>query len=96
MNAAVETLQSALRIGVMVDLDGEDLILEADEEPPASVLDAIKQQKPAIVALLRRQKHAWSAEEGLAFFHERAGIAEDDGLSSEHAEAIAFECCLVE
>jgi hypothetical protein len=96
MNAAVETLRSAIRIGVMVDLDGEDLILEADEEPPASVLEAIREQKPAIVALLRRQKQDRSAEGWTRFFRERTGIAQNGGLSREQAEAIAFECCLVE
>jgi hypothetical protein len=96
MNAAVETLQSALRIGVMVDLDGEDLILEADEEPPGSVLEAIKEQKPAIVALLRRRRLEWSAKDWLAFFHARMDAAEKNGLSRAQAEAVAVECCLVE
>jgi hypothetical protein len=96
MNAALEALQSALRMGVMVDLDGEDLILEADQEPPAAVLASIRQQKQAIVALLRRQRQDRLAEDWTEFFGQRADIAQSRGLPREQAEAVAFDCCLVE
>ena len=39
----------------------------------------------------------WSGEDYAAFFDERAAIAEfDGGLSRPEAEALAFECCVVE
>jgi hypothetical protein len=94
--SAIETLQAARRIGVKLDLDGNDLILEASEEPPADVLEAVKEQKPAIIALLRRQRHDWSSEDWLAFFHERAGNAGAAGLSPEQADAVAFQHCIEE
>lgn len=37
--------------------------------------------KPGIVALLRPGRDGWSADDWLAFFDERAGIAEFDGES---------------
>ena len=65
--------------------------------PPAAVLDALSRHKIQIVALLRRGRDNWSDMDWLAFFDERAGIAEfDGGLPRSSAEARAFECCVVE
>ena len=50
---AREALTSAARHGVEVRLDGENLTLEAATAPPDTVIAAIKQHKPEIVALLR-------------------------------------------
>ena len=39
---------------------------------------------------------AWTANDWLAFFHERAGIAQfDGGLGKEQAEHLAYQSCLV-
>src|SRR3954452_9323214 len=60
-------------------------------------LPAIRQSKAAIVRLLGPRDNGWSAEEWLAFFDERAGIAEfNGGLSCAEAEASAYAHCLAE
>ena len=60
-------------------------------------LPAIRQNKAAIIGLLRPDKDGWSPWDWQLFFDERAGIAEfDGGLSRAEAEARAFACCLAE
>ena len=60
-------------------------------------LPAIRQNKAAIIRLLRPGDDGWSAEDWRAFFDERAGIAEfDGGLSRAEAEASAFAHCVAE
>ena len=60
-------------------------------------LPAIRQNKAAIIRLLRPGEDGWSAEDWQAFFDERAGIAEfDGGLSRAEAEASAFAHCVAE
>jgi hypothetical protein len=61
------------------------------------MLDAVSRHKLEIVLLLRPGRDGWSAEDWLAYFDERAGIAEfDGGLPRPSAEARAFECCVIE
>jgi hypothetical protein len=65
--------------------------------PPASVVDALRRHKAEVVAMLRSGRDAWSAEDWLLFFEERAAIAEFDGrLSRTEADAQALACCIVE
>jgi hypothetical protein len=60
-------------------------------------LPAIRQNKTAIIRLLRPGIDGWSAQDWRAFFNERTGIAEfDGGLSRADAEARAFTWCLAE
>ena len=60
-------------------------------------LPAIRQNKAAIIGLLRPDKDGWSPWDWQLFFDERAGIAEYvGGLSRAEAEARAFACCLAE
>jgi hypothetical protein len=60
-------------------------------------LPAIRENKDAIIGLLRPDKDGWSPWDWRLFFDERAGIAEfDGGLSPAEAEARAFSCCLAE
>jgi hypothetical protein len=57
-------------------------------------LPAIRQNKAAIIRLLRPGEDGWSTQDWRAFFGERAGIAEfDGGLSRVEAEASAFTHC---
>jgi hypothetical protein len=51
--SAAQTLAAAHAAGVRLGLDGADLLLESDREPPPQLLDALRRDKPEIVALLR-------------------------------------------
>jgi hypothetical protein len=93
---AVQALKAAHAVGIRLSIDGDALLLEAAVAPPTSVLDLLLRHKAGIVALLR-PVNGWSGEDWLAFFDERAGIAEfDGGLPRAEAEARAFACCVVE
>lgn len=61
------------------------------------MLAALRTHKAEIVALLRAERHQWTAEDWRAFFDERAAVAEfDGGLCRSDAEARAFEACIAE
>jgi hypothetical protein len=95
--SAAEALKAARAVGIHLEVDGEDLVLEAASEPPAVVLGELSQHKTEIVAVLRPGRDGWSAEDWRSFFEERAAIIEfDGGLSSTEAEAQALACCIVE
>jgi hypothetical protein len=95
--SAAETLRAARASGVMVDVDGDDLLLEAFEPPPTAVLEMLSRDKASIVALLRPRGASWTAKEWLAYFDERVTIAiRDWDLSRVDAEARAFDCCVCE
>src|SRR4029450_3715607 len=94
---ALDALKAAQAANVKIRVEGADLVLRAPALPPATVLDALKLNKPAIVALLRRQLSHWTVEDWEAFFDEREGIREHDGgLPREQAEALAFDDSIVE
>jgi hypothetical protein len=94
---AAEALEAARAVGVRVDTDGPDLLLDAEAAPPDAVLDALKRHKAKIVVLIRSGTQAWSREDWRAFFEERAAVAAVvGGLSRPHAEAQALEWCIVE
>jgi len=95
--SAVETLREARAVGIHLEVEGEDLLLEASAPPPTAVLDALSQHKTEIVAILRRGHDCWSSEDWRLFFKERAEMAEfAGGLPRNKAEARAFECCIIE
>jgi hypothetical protein len=95
--SAAQTLKAARAAGIELDIDGDDLLWAAPEQPPTAVLDLLARHKTGIVRLLRSGDDEWSAEDWQAFFDERAGIAEHDGgLSRSEAEALAFDHCVVE
>jgi hypothetical protein len=95
--SAAAVLRAARALGVELTIDGDDLLLEAASEPPASVVDALRRRKAEVVAMLRPGRDGWSAEDWRLFFEERAAIAEfDGGLSRTEAEARALACCIVE
>ena len=96
MNAA-EVINAARRVGVQIHVDGGDLVLNALARPRDDVLELLRHHKADIVALLRPGAGYWSAEEWLAYFDERAGIAKfADGLARPQAEVQAFEACISE
>ena len=95
--SAAEVLQVAKAAGVRVNVDGEDLVLQAPAEPPPTVIEALTRHKADIVTLLRFIPDEWSAEDWQAFYVERAGILEfDSGIPRPEAEARAFELCVIE
>jgi hypothetical protein len=95
--SAAEALEVARAVGIRVEIDGDDLVLEAPTAPPPGVLDLLSRHKAGIVTLLRLADEGWSAGDWQVFFDERAGIAEfDGGLSRGQAEAHAFACCAME
>ena len=94
--SAVEALQVARAVGVIVGVDGDDLLLSASAPPPPAVVEALSRHKAGIVELLRSANHGWTAEDWQEFFDERAGILEYDcGLLRPAAEAEAFQNCVV-
>ena len=62
------------------------------------VVTKVAEQKNAIIKALESNfDKPWSGEDYVAFFNERAAIAEHDGgLSRSEVEAQAFECCVTE
>ena len=96
MTAAL-ALKSARAVGIHVRVDGENLELEAPEQPPQAVLDLLSLHKADILKLLRPNNDGWSPEDWQVFFDERAAILEFDGrVPRAEAEARAFACCLTE
>jgi hypothetical protein len=80
-----------------VQLDGEDLLLEAPAPPPRAVLEALSRHKAEIIEFLRPRADGWSTEDWQLYFEERAAVAEfNGGLTRADAEAQAFECCVVQ
>jgi hypothetical protein len=51
--SAAKALHAAQAAGIRVSLDGDGLVLEADAEPPQSILDALARHKRAILGLLQ-------------------------------------------
>lgn len=71
--SATAALQAARAAGVRVALDGEFLLLEADAEPPRSVLGALRRHKAALLDL----RGPNPAGDSSAAIEERAGISSD-------------------
>ena len=95
--SAAEALHLARKIGVRVTVAGNDLILSAEKEPAPTMVETIRSHKPEIIALLQESEGDWAKNDWRLFFNERAALAELDGRQSRiDAEAIAFECCVVE
>jgi hypothetical protein len=95
--SAAEALKAARNAGVRLGIDGDALTLEAATAPPPTVLDLLARHKATVITLLRPANDGWSGERWLAYFDERAGVAEfDGGLPRREAEARAFEFCIVE
>ena len=88
----LEILRAARLHGVDVLLAHDNLRLVARMEPPRWVMDALRQHKAAIIALLRPDHHGWTEEDRLVAIEERAAILEyEHGLERAEAEARARE-----
>jgi hypothetical protein len=94
--SAFQALRAARAAGILIEVEGDDLLLEASASPPTAVLDALSRHKPEILRMLRPVKDGWSDEDWRLYFGERAAVAEfDGGLPRDKAEVQAFECCIV-
>jgi hypothetical protein len=95
--SAIKALKAARALGIVVQADGDDLMLAAAAAPPAAILDDLKQHKSEIVAILRPADRGPSAEDWLALFDERAGVLEfDGGQPRELAELQAIGSCVLD
>jgi len=95
--SAVETLRAAHAAGITVTLDGDGILLEADAEPPQTLLEALARQKLAILDLLKPGRDGRCAADWGAYFDARKRLAaSQNGRSRAQAAALAFECCVVE
>jgi hypothetical protein len=95
--SAFEALKLAKDVGVQVSVDGDRLMLAADIPPAPEIVDALKNHKAEIVALISQPEWKWPAEDWQAYFDERAAIIEFDGkYGRAEAENKAFECCIIE
>ncbi|MFO1036170.1 MAG: hypothetical protein U1E45_04930 [Geminicoccaceae bacterium] len=95
--SAANALNAARALGMDVCVDGDDLHLHANAEPPGSVLELLSRHKAEIIHLLRGSVGGWAAEDWHDFFEERAAIAEfDGGLPRDQAKARAYLCCVAE
>jgi hypothetical protein len=85
--SAAEALNAARAVGVSVQLDGGELVLEAAISPPTAVFEALKHYKADIIALLRPPL---KTDDWQPSFDERAAIIEYDGINPRvWAEALA-------
>jgi hypothetical protein len=95
--SAVQALGAARAFGIHLELDGDDLLLEASEPPPDAVLEALSQHKADVVRILHSAKDGCSPEYWHVLFHQRAAFAElSVGLPRADAEAHALEYCIVD
>ncbi len=95
--SAAETIRTAEASGIRLGVEGVDLILDADLEPPVDVVNAIRRHKAEIIELLAPPGDRSTAEDWRALFEERAGIAEHDAdVSHTEAETRAYESCVIE
>ncbi|MBX3502531.1 MAG: hypothetical protein KF889_24055 [Alphaproteobacteria bacterium] len=89
----IEALRAARQHGLHVlPARGGGLRLVAAMAPPAWVMDALSEHKPAIIALLQPDASGWTGEDWQMFFEERAAILEyEHGLPRSEAETRARE-----
>jgi hypothetical protein len=92
---AILALNRARAAGVQVKADGNSLLLEAPIEPASELVQALATYKAEILALLKANGSEWDRHDWLAYFDERAAIAEyDGGFGRLDAELNALEDCV--
>jgi hypothetical protein len=95
--SAADALRAAHAAGITVVLDGDCILLEANAEPPHTLVEALERHKIAILGLLRPGSDGRSDADWDAYFGARAQLAASrNGCSREQAASLAFECCVVE
>ena len=95
--SAINALNAARAIGVIVRAEGDHLMLAAAAAPPTAIVDDLKRHKSEIITILRPAVPGPSVEDWLALFDERAGVLEFDvGLPRELAELQAIGSCVLD
>ena len=61
--SAAQALSAARAVGIHLEVDGDDLLLEAPAPPPSAILEVLSQHKAEIVAVLRPGPDGWSADD---------------------------------
>lgn len=93
--SAAEALKAARAAGIHVEIDGNDLVLEAPTAPAPAILDQLSRHKVSIVAHLKSVTNGGAAADWRTLFEERARFAQHDrGLRRDLAEAEAFKACI--
>lgn len=87
--SAYETLQAAQAAQIEVKLEGGRLELKAPRPPSQQVINLLKANKRAIMAVLRPADAPWSADNFKAYYEERLTLAERS-YPRAAAELIAF------
>jgi hypothetical protein len=76
--------------GVRIRIDGDDLELEANKEPPRAIIESLKRHKTGILALLRRAEDPGEGNEHCANAHP-IGTDLDDDCFEERAPICQYE-----
>ena len=56
--SVAEALKAARAVGIHVEIDGDFIVLEAEQAPPAQILDTLRAHKPEILELLQAERRA--------------------------------------
>jgi hypothetical protein len=87
--SAAAVLRVARAAGIELGLDGDDLLLQAAAPPPATILDLLSVNKPAIVAILRQ------SDSSRTLIDERSVLVVDKaGVPREWTEGYTRLCAM--
>ena len=90
MNAAA-LLDACRAAGVVLQVEGDNLVVEADCDPPADLIDELREHKLELIAAISSRVAA-NVIDGL---EERAAIVEEGaGVPREWAEGFAVMCSI--
>jgi hypothetical protein len=81
---ATEALRAARAVGVTVNVEGDDLVLEALGPPPAGVIEMLARAKASIVDLLRSKTPSATANDWQTYFRERVATAPIERCPVQH------------
>ena len=93
---AAEILEAAHAAGIHIQIDGDNLLLEASAKPPPALVDAMRHQKPEIIALLRSGKEGQSTSTDLL---RRLGVEvdliDDEATAEREITALLAETAVI-
>jgi hypothetical protein len=96
--SAAQALSAARAVGIHLEVDGDDLVLEAPAPPPSAILEVLSQHKAEIVAMLRPGPDGWSADESFRWppMVFRVPIHEPSSLRFMEATGCSILCVATE